>query len=167
MSESARFVTGHVYTFRRARNHNPKKDKQKRQGANSLPCTTAQVAGTALVTPPTATWAFPPVTLPALPNFFGSTVSFGLLLPSLPLPPPPPLLPPLLHPADATSRPCPSFADLLAAFPPTLSSSISCCCSAPVVDESFPINVSDGSLIVVCSASLSLSPVWMPGTGFW
>lgn len=29
-----------------------------------------------------------------------------------------------------------------------------------------PINVSDGSLIPVCSASPSFSPVWMPGIGF-
>lgn len=122
------------------------------------------MAGTALFTPPTAPWAFPPVTLPASPNFFGSTVPFALFFAD-----PPPIPPPPLPPADAPSRPCPSFADLFAAVPPSLSSSICCgyyCCPAPVVDESFPINVSDGSLIPVCSASPSFSPVWMPGIGF-
>ena len=158
-------MTGHVYTFRKARNHNPKKKKQRQQGADS---TTAQVAGTALFTPPTAPWAFPLVSLPASPNFFGSTVSFALFFPDPP-PPPPPLPPPPLPPADAPSRPYPSFADPFAAFSLSSSSPICCgCCGcpAPVVDESFPINVSNGPLIPVCSASPPFSPLWMLGIGF-
>lgn len=83
-------MTGHVYTFRKARNYNPKKKKKGQQGADSLLCTMAQVAGIAFFTTPTALWAFPLVTLPASPNFFGSTVSFALFFFSVPPPPPPP-----------------------------------------------------------------------------
>ena len=113
--------------------------------------------------PPTALWAFPPVALLASINPFGSTISFALFPP---LPPPLPLspflspfLPPLLPPAKAPSCPCPYLTDPIAPFPPTLSPLICCgycCCSAPIIDQSFSINVSNGSLIPFTPPALPL-----------